>query len=30
MTTRLAEVYALGQSPLCDNVARDQLQAGTF
>ncbi len=30
MTTRLAEVYALGQSPWCDNVSRDQIQAGTF
>ena len=30
MTNRLAEVYALGQSPWCDNVARDQIQAGTY
>jgi transaldolase len=30
MINRLAEVYALGQSPWCDNVARDQIQAGTF
>ncbi len=30
MTTRLAEVYALGQSPWCDNVARDQIRAGTY
>ena len=30
MTNRLAEVYALGQSPWCDNIARDQIQQGTF
>jgi len=30
MTNRLADVYALGQSPWCDNVARDQIQAGTY
>jgi transaldolase len=30
MTTRLTEVYALGQSPWCDNVARDQIRAGTY
>lgn len=30
MTNRLAELYRLGQSPWCDNVARDQIQAGTF
>ena len=30
MTNRLAEVYALGQSPWCDTIARDQIQQGTF
>ncbi len=30
MTNRLAEVYALGQSPWCDNIARDQIRQGTF
>lgn len=30
MSNRLAEVYALGQSPWCDNIARDQIQQGTF
>lgn len=30
MTNRLAEVYAPGQSPWCDNVARDQINAGVF
>jgi transaldolase len=30
MTSKLAEVYALGQSPWCDNVARDQINAGVF
>jgi len=30
MSNRLAEVYALGQSPWCDNVARDQIRAGTY
>lgn len=27
---RLEELYRLGQSPWCDNVARDQIRAGTF
>lgn len=27
---RLAHVYELGQSPWCDNIARDQLKAGVF
>ncbi len=30
MTNRLAEVYALGQSPWCDTIARDQIQRGSF
>ena len=30
MTNRLAEVYTLGQSPWGDNIARDQIQQGTF
>lgn len=27
---RLEELHRLGQSPWCDNVARDQIRAGTF
>ncbi len=30
MRNRLAQVYRLGQSPWCDNVARELIQAGTF
>jgi len=30
MTTRLAEIYALGQSLWCDNVAHDQIRVGTY
>lgn len=30
MMKRLEELYRLGQSPWCDNVARDQIRAGTF
>ena len=30
MTRKLADLYRLGQSPWCDNVAREQIKAGTF
>jgi len=29
-TNTLAQVYALGQSPWCDTIARDLIQQGTF
>src|SRR5437588_3707954 len=30
MTRKLADLYRLGQSPWCDNVAREHIKAGTF